>query len=130
MAGVSLTNQVDIAGEYGDPASPISFSSNTVTTTIVQGLTVTKTADKTNWVDGPLLYTIVVKNDSGSTLSSGVLTDNLNVDLIEFDSTYGVKIDGVTSTNFTYNSGELKINLSDLENEQQATITFQVTKKS
>lgn len=32
-----------------------------------RGLTVTKSADKVNWVDGPLTYTVVIKNDSGST---------------------------------------------------------------
>lgn len=130
MAQVSLTNQVDITGQYGDGATPISFSSNVVTTSIIQGLTINKTADKVNWIDGPLTYTIVVQNDSGSTLSSGVLTDNLNTDLIEFSQDYGVKIDNTSSSEYTYSNGELKITLPSLADQQSTTITFQVTRKT
>ncbi len=32
-----LTNHVDISGQYGESSSPITFSSNTVSTTIVEG---------------------------------------------------------------------------------------------
>ena len=130
MADVNLINQANITGEYGDPATPISFSSNSVTTTIVQGLTVTKTADKTNWVDGPLTYTLVVQNDSGSTLSSGVVTDDLDTTLVDFNTTYGVQINGSASTDFTYADGQLKINMPDLATGNSTTITFQVTRKS
>ena len=129
MADVKLTNQANVQGEYGDPATAITFSSNIVTTTIVQGLTVTKNADKTNWTEGPLTYTIVVKNDSGSTLTNGMLIDNLDTSLVEFSSSYGVKIDGVTSTEFTITGGELKITLPSLDTGGEKTITFQVTKK-
>lgn len=130
MAQVSLTNQVDITGQYGDGSTPISFSSNVVTTSIIQGLTVNKTADKVNWIDGPLTYTIVVQNSSGSTLSSGVLTDNLNTSLVEFSQEYGVKIDDTPSSEYTYSSGELKITLPSLADQQSTTITFQVTRKT
>ncbi len=129
MAEVSLTNQVDISGQYGDASSPISFSSNIVTTSIIQGLTVTKTADKVNWVDGPLTYTVQIQNTSGSSLTSGVLTDNLNTDLVEFNNTYGVTIDDSPTSSFTYSDGELKITLPTLANDQTTKIMFQVTKK-
>ena len=129
MAEVSLTNQVDVTGQYGEQSSPISFSSNIVTTNIVQGLTVNKTADKTNWIDGPLTYTVVIQNSSGSALTGGVLTDNINTDLVDFNTTYGVQIDGEASSNYTYNDGELKITLPQLDNEKTTTITFQVTQK-
>jgi len=129
MAEVSLTNQVDITGQYGDASSPVSFSSNIVTTSIIQGLTVTKTADKVNWVDGPLTYTVQIQNTSGSSLTSGVLTDNLNTDLVEFNNTYGVNIDDSPTSDFTYSGGELKITLPTLANDQTTKITFQVTKK-
>lgn len=128
MAVENLTNQADITGEYA--GTPISFASNIVTTAIIEGLTINKTADKTNWVDGPLTYTIVIANNSGSTLSSGVLTDNLNTTLVDFNTTYGVLIDGVTTSNYTYSSGELKITLPDLADSQETTIKFQVTRKS
>lgn len=129
MAEVSLTNQVDVTGQYGDGSSPISFSSNIVTTTIVQGLTVNKSADKVNWVDGPLTYTVEITNSSGSTLSSGILTDRINTTLVEFNTAYGVMIDSSSSSNYTYNDGELKVTLPELANGNTTTITFQVTKK-
>jgi len=131
MAEVSLTNQVDISGQYGESSTPISFASNIVTTTIVQGLTVNKVADKVNWINGPLTYTVTIENNSGATLSSGVLTDNLNTSLVEFNTTYGVQIDGTptASSNYTYNDGELKVTLPELTDSNTTTVTFQVTRK-
>lgn len=125
-----LTNHVDISGQYGESSSPITFSSNTVSTTIVEGLTVTKSADKVNWVDGPLTYTVVIKNDSGSTLTNGVLTDNLDTTLVDFNTVYGVQINSASSSEYTYNDGELKITLPELANNSTTTILFQVTKKN
>lgn len=125
-----LTNQVDIAGEYGTPASAVTFSSSPVTTVIIQGLTVTKTADKTNWVDGPLTYTIVVGNTSGAEMTNGTLTDKLDTTLVDFNTTYGVQLDGATYSEYTYNDGTLQITLPTLADEKQITITFQVTRKA
>lgn len=129
MATQSLTNQVDITGQYGDTSSPVSFSSNIVTTSIIQGLSVTKSADKTNWIDGPLTYTVQIQNTSGTSLTSGILTDNLNTSLVEFNNSFGVTIDDTPTSNFTYSSGELKITLPTLANDQTTTIKFQVTRK-
>lgn len=129
MAIVNLTNQTTIEGQYGSPASAISFFSNEVTTNIVQGLTVQKDADKTNWVNGPLTYTIVVTNNSGNTLSSGSLIDKIDTTLVDFSTTYGVQIDGSKTSNYTYNDGNLQVTLPDLETDKSVTITFQVTQK-
>ena len=128
---MELNNQVAISGEYGNPSSAINFSSNLVTTTIVQGLTVTKSADKTNWVDGPLTYTVVIQNNSGSALSSGKLTDTIDTSLVDFNQTYGVKLDNETYSSYTYtsSSGILEITLPNLDDSNETTITFQVTRK-
>lgn len=48
MAEVSLLNNAKISVNYGESSNPVTFSSNNVTTTIIQGLTVTKAADKDN----------------------------------------------------------------------------------
>lgn len=130
MAEVNLTNQVDVTGQYGETSSPISFSSNIVSTTIVQGLTVTKKADKENWVDGPLTYTMTITNSSGKTLTGGVLTDKLNIDIVELNTTYGVQIDGSPTSNYTYNGGELKVTLPELADQGTITVVFQVTKNT
>ena len=126
MAQVTLTNQADFSGSYGTTASPVVFSSNAVTTTIVQGLTATKTADKTYWVNGPLLYTIRIENNSGESFTKGVLTDVLNTDLITLDSAYGVEINSSKTSDYIYTSGNLSIQLPDLEDGGTATVTFQV----
>lgn len=126
MAQITLTNQADFAGSYGAGAAPVVFSSNAVTTTIVQGLTATKTASKTYWVNGPLLYTIRIENNSGDTFTKGVLTDVLNTDLITLDSAYGVEINSSKTSDYTFTSGNLSINLPDLEDGGIATVTFQV----
>jgi len=129
MAEVTLTNKADFAGNYGESAVPITFSTNEVTTTIVQGITVTKSADKSYWVDGPLTYTITVENSSGSSIASIKLTDTLDTSLVEFNTTYGVQVNGQATTDFTYASGLLTINLQDIADSGSSTVTFQVTLK-
>ncbi len=130
MPNINLTNKASVNANYGDEQTPINFTSNLVTTTIVQGLTVTKTADKSFWVDGPLLYTIEVNNESGSTISGCKITDTLDTALVTFDNDFGVKIDNVQNSNFKYESGTLTVDLPSLNDGQKSTITFQVAKNS
>lgn len=127
MATTSLTNNVDISGNYGEDAIPVTFSSNTVTTTIVQGLTVQKSADKSYWVNGPLTYSIVITNNSGGKLAGGELQDTINTALVTFSQTYGVTIDDTTTQDFTYESGVLKVTLPEIADTESKTIKFQVT---
>lgn len=128
MAETKVVNQADITATYGDTLTPISFSSNLVTTTIVDGLTVEKSADKTYWVDGPLTYTIVVTNNSGISLSGGTLTDTLDTSRVSFDVEYGVYIDDSKSSNFEYTAPTLTVTLPSLDDSKTATIKFRVTK--
>lgn len=130
MAELSLENFVDVSGKYGESEVAISFSSNTVTTTIVQGLTIVKSADKDYWVNGPLTYTLVVTNNSGGKLTSASITDTLNTTLIALDEDYGIYIDESKTQSYTYESGTLTITLPDLADTESATIKFQVTKTS
>ncbi|MFR1564987.1 MAG: hypothetical protein ACLSUT_00920 [Christensenellales bacterium] len=126
MAQVLLTNQADLSGSYGALAVPVVFSSNSVTTTIIQGLTATKTVDKTHWVNGPLLYTIKIDNNSGDTFTKGVLTDIIDTSLATLDTVYGVEINGSKSSDYTFTAGSLSVNLPDVEDGGSATVTFQV----
>lgn len=123
MAEVILKNIADFEGRYGD--EPIVFSSNEVEVVIVKGLTATKTADKTHWVNGPLTYTIVVKNDSGVDFSNGILTDYLDPSLVALNAAYGVKIDGAAVT-YTVLAGVLSVYLPTIEDGEEVTVTFQV----
>lgn len=126
MAKTETLNQANFNGTYGEDQVPITFSTNQVTTVIVKGLTATLTANKKYWVDGALLYTITVENTSGETYSKGVLADNLDTANVNFDTAYGVKINGADTTDFTYSGGVLTINLPDVEDGATTVITFQV----
>lgn len=121
----NLTNSASVEGTLDDQ-SPISLTSNLVTTMIVDGLTITKKADKDFWAGGELLYTIVVTNNSGSTLSDGEITDILDTGMVALDGSYGVKLNGVDTSNYKYDNGILTVDLPELEDGMSATIKFQV----
>lgn len=126
MAEVILTNQADFTGLYGENECNIVFSSNEVSTTIIRGLTATKTADKTCWVDGPLTYEITVENDSGATVTNGIFTDYLDPSLVALDTGYGVFVDGILTTDYSYAVGVLTINLPTMNDGVSHTISFRV----
>lgn len=120
-------NQADFSGVYGEDSVPITFSSNQVTTTIVSGLTATLSANKRYWVDGPLLYTVVIENNSGETYAKGVLADALDTTNVVFDTAYAVEIDGQKTSDYTFADGVLNVNLPDVADGATITVTFQVT---
>ena len=124
-----LNNTVSVLGNYN--SIPTSISSDVTLVTMVSGLTVTKTADKPIWADGILTYTIIVDNKTQNTYTTPVITDMLDISLIEFVND-SVTIDGVTSSAYTYDSesGKLEITLTDIDVNNSKTVTFKVEKKS
>lgn len=128
MAKAITTNQVNFSGVYGPEETPVTFATNVVMTTIVSGLTATKTANKEYWVDGELLYTIVVENNSGDSYSKGVLTDRTDTANVSFDEGYGVEINGEKTTDYTFTEGILNVNLPEVKDGETLTVTFQVKK--
>jgi len=126
MAKTTL-NQADFSGSYGEGNVPITFVSNQVTTTIITGLTATLSASKEYWVDGALLYTVVVTNNSGETYSKGVLQDTIDTANVVFDADYAVEINGQKTSDYTYSSGLLSVNLPDVSDGASLTVSFQVT---
>ena len=126
-----LSNTATVLGEYNN--IPTSISSQALVVTMIDGLTVTKTADKMIWVDGILTYTILVDNKATETYTSPKITDILNTTLVSFVSD-SVTIDGVKATTdkYTYDesTGTLTINLDDIAPSASSTITFQVEKKA
>ncbi len=126
MAKTTL-NQADFSGSYGADSVPITFVSNQVTTTIITGLTATLSASKQYWVNGPLLYTVVVANNSGETYSKGVLQDTIDTANVTFDTDYAVQINGQKTTDYTYSGGLLSVNLPDVSDGASLTVSFQVT---
>lgn len=129
--GNELSNIVTASGNYNNV--PTSITSDAVSVTLIDGLTITKSADKTVWADGVLTYTITVDNKAALTYESVVVTDALNGDLVTF-VTGSVTIDGVAAgeSEFSYNeqTNTLTVNLGDVATGSTKTITFQVNKKA
>ena len=127
MSDITLTNNANISGTYD--SSPLTLESNTVTTQLISGITIQKSADKQNWLSGDLTYTITIQNNADSNLDSPVLTDVLNPDLIKLVEN-SVQVDGAIKQ-YTYeeSTGTLTVNLNNIDVGNTATITFRVQKK-
>lgn len=125
-----LNNTTVIVGNYNE--IPVSVSSQALVVTMIDGLTVTKTADKPVWADGYLTYTIEVDNQTTKDYTSPVVTDVLDSSLITFvNGSVSVNGEKLEESKYSYNegTGTLTINLSDILPSSKATITFQVAKK-
>lgn len=126
-----LSNTVTALGTYN--SIPTSITSDAVLVTMISGLTITKSADKTVWADGALTYTIKIDNQAQETYAVPVVTDILNGSLVSF-VTGSVTIDGVKAEDNEYSfdtgTNTLKVTLTDIAAGGSKTITFQVTKKA
>lgn len=90
-----LKNTVSATGNINEIPTLINSEASVVT--MLSGLTITKTADKTVWADGLLTYIITISNQTTTSYVSPVVTDILDTTLVNFveDS---VTIDGVKAT--------------------------------
>lgn len=126
-----LNNTVTATGNYNN--IPTSLTSNTSIVNMIEGLTLTKDADKKNWSGGYLTYTITLDNQTENSYTNAVITDVIDTNLVDFvkDS---VTINGAvaTSDQYSYEEGThtLTINLNEVASKSQATLTFRVEKKS
>lgn len=126
----NLTNTISITANYKD--KPTSFSSDTSSVIMLDGISVSISADKEVWIDKYLTYTIVITNNTSESLTSSVVTDVLDTSLVTF-VTGSITINGekASSDKYSYNeeSSTLTINLEDIVSNNNSTITFQVSKK-
>lgn len=124
-----LINTVAAKGNYN--SIPTAITSVASVVTMVEGLSITKTADKLVWAGGELTYTIVVSNDADQTYEDVVVTDVLDTTLVEFVDK-SVTIDSVEATTgeYEYNDGTLTINIDDIVASESKTVIFKVTKKT
>ena len=124
-----LSNIASAVGNYNGAST--SITSEEVITSLVSGLTITKTADKQSWADGPLTYTITVDNQAIESYENPVITDVIDTTLVNFVAN-SVYINGVQATPEQYSydtsSHTLTINLSTIAATSSTTVTFQVTK--
>lgn len=125
-----LSNTVSALGNYNDV--PTAMASEAVLVTLLDGLKITKTADKPVWADGVLTYTIVLTNDETKPYTAPVVTDIIDNTLVDFISG-SVLIEGVAATDDQYSYNEnthtLTVLLDDIAATSTRTITFQVKKK-
>lgn len=126
-----LNNTATSVGTYNN--IPTALTSNTSVVNLVEGLTLEKEADKTNWVDGNLKYTITIKNEADKDYVTPKVTDIIDTDKVEFVKS-SVTINGVAASEQQYNYEEashtLTINLDTITPSSSSTITFLVTKKN
>lgn len=126
----TLTNVVTAVGNYNE--IPTSITSTASVVTMISGLTITKTADKTTWADGNLTYTIVINNKSENPYAAPKITDVLDENLITFVAD-SVTIDGAKASSSSYEfdeaSNTLTITLEDIGPSTSKTVTFEVSKK-
>ena len=126
----NLSNTVTVLGNYNE--IPTSISSQALVVAMIDGLTVTKTADKMVWADGVLTYTIEVENKALESYTSPIITDVLDISLVSFVND-SVTIDGTKAeeSKYTYNDadGTLTINIPDIIASGKCVVTFQVSKK-
>lgn len=126
-----LKNTVSATGKINEIPTLINSEASVVT--MLSGLTITKTADKTVWANRLLTYTITISNQTTVPYVTPIVKDILDTSLVNFvdDS---VTIDGVKATaeeaNFDTATSTLTVNLTDIEAAGTKTITFQVTKKA
>lgn len=128
---MDLSNTVSVLGNYNN--IPTEISSEAVVVSMIDGLTVTKTADKMVWADGLLTYTIVINNKADLSYTTPVITDILDTTKVGFVND-SVTINGVKAETSKYiyeeSTGKLTINLDDITATGSTTITFQVSKKA
>lgn len=129
MADITLNNQAGSLGTYNTQS--LSLSSALVSVIIVDGLTLTMTADKAVWADGALTYTLTVSNTGGAfPYVAPVVSDTLDPTLITLVAD-SVKVGGtalVLDTDYTFDdtTGALSVTLDDIAVAGSTVLTFQV----
>lgn len=125
-----LNNIVTAVGNYNN--IPTTLTSNTSVVNIIEGLSLHKEADKTNWGSGNLEYTITIDNQTDKIYAKPIVTDVIDTTLVDFIDG-SVEINGVTATQDQYNYNEathtLTVNLDDVTPSSNSTFTFFVKKK-
>lgn len=125
-----LTNTATVLGEYN--SIPTEISTTALVVTIVEGLTVTKSADKPIWTEGNLTYTVEINNETTQAYTTPVITDILDPTLITLVKG-SIKVDDtvIEESQYTYeeDTGKLTITVPDIAAQSKKTVTFEVSKK-
>lgn len=126
-----LTNFAIAEGTYN--SVPTSLTSNTTVVNVIDGLTLSLSADKQNLINGVLTYTIALNNQTNISFENPVITDVIDTDLVTFvDDSVTINKVKATNSEFNYTSSNhtLKIILTEVPANDVVTMTFQVKKKT
>lgn len=124
MADTFLSNVGSADGLYD--SIPTALISEAVSTLLIEGLTITKAADKDAWASGVLTYTVNIENNAENDYTDVSFIDDLDTTVINL-VTDSVKVDGVDTT-YTFIAGKLTVDLPDIAPGGSTVITFEVTK--
>lgn len=128
---MELNNSVTATGNYN--SVPTSLTSNVSVVNMIDGLTLTKDADKKNWANGDLTYIIIIDNQTDTAYENPIVTDIIDHTLVKFVPN-SVTINGMQADTSKYNYNEdthtLTVNLEDIEPSSTTTLTFRVEKNS
>lgn len=125
-----LNNLVTATGTYND--IPTSLTSNTMVVNMIDGLTIKKEADKKNWIDGELTYTITIQNNTDKTYTKPIVTDVIDNNFVDFvDGSVMINDVKATESQYSYTEGThtLTVNLEDVLPSSSSVFKFQVEKK-
>lgn len=126
-----LTNFATAEGTYN--SIPTSLTSNTSVVNLIDGLTLSLSADKQNWINGVLTYTITLSNQTNTTYENPVISDTLDTSLVTFvEDTVTINETKASSSEYSYDTGTntLKITLTEVQPNSNTNIKFQVKKKT
>lgn len=126
-----LNNTAIAVGNYN--SIPTQLTSNTSVVNIIDGLTLTKDADKKNWGSGSLKYTITLDNQADEPYTNVKITDEINTTLVKFVEG-SVKINDIDASidqaSYDDASHTLTVNLNEVAASSRTTVTFLVEKKA
>lgn len=125
-----LNNTATAVGNYNNIET--NLESNTSSVNLIEGLSLTKSADKTNWVSGNLTYTITLSNNADSAYENPVITDVIDTTYVEFiKGSVMINEAPLDESKYSYdeNTHTLTFNLDDVSPSSNTTITFLVKKK-
>ena len=125
-----LNNFVISNGNYDNKS--VCLKSNTLIVSLIDGLAITRSADKLEWNSGNLTYTIVLNNKTNTSYVNPSVVDIFDNNLIDF-VTGSVTIKGskMSQENYDYdnNMHTLVIRLDNLTANSETTIAFSVKRK-
>lgn len=125
-----LSNTVSASGIYNNVTTLL--TSNNSLVNLVDELVLNMSANKTNWSDGNLVYTIEVSNQSEKNHKNVIVNDVIDTSLVNFI------IDSVKINNVLANEGQysydldkhmLTINLDEVLGTSKVVISFSVKKR-